>query len=552
MADMFTLNPVKHGTKIRVRLLRTSNEQLGKKKQNGLALLVLVIVLALTFTAYYFSSISVIEIQADNIQKTQNDLRHAKQALIGYALSNWRTAGGAGKLGKLPCPDYKSALEDGEQDGNCGNAYANGIGYLPWRTLGIDVSKDSSGSCLLYAVSPAYKTSPAAALNPESYGQIKTVDSAGNQQQGAIPNERLVAIIIAPGNALPGQARLNDPNIKCGSYYSNDIVDLVTAYMDDDGITDNASIASSANNTIDEFVHKYSESETLAAILNDRLITISYDEIWVPLLKDLESDNFFDTKMRNLTEALAMCLAEYANYNDNFFNPLDKKSLPWPAALDLNNNEYRNSYSYDDNADDTKGHAGRLPYQILNSNATIGNDLTQLPTPYKGFMEYSLCDGLNVSDGTTIDLTDKSGEYWNLWSNWKEYFFYALSKSYNPDNSGVDCAAGCIQLSGDRAGIVFFSGLKQTVGGVGQQRYSPPLDAAQALDGANDKDEVFNYLENNNAADFPDDAGILPPGDGGVIPMIPPLEPGRTFEPVGGTSKDIMYCINTDLKVVEC
>ncbi|MCK4674911.1 MAG: hypothetical protein KAT61_03280 [Gammaproteobacteria bacterium] len=517
------------------------NQQAGKKQQHGLALLVLVIMLALTFTAYYFSSISVIEIQADNIQNSRKNLRHAKQALIGYALSNWRTANGAGKLGKLPCPDYKSTLEDGEQDGNCGNAYANGIGYLPWRTLGIDVPKDSSGSCLLYAVSPAYKTSPAAALNPESYGQLKTVDSAGNPQQGTIPDERLVAVIIAPGNVLPGQTRLNDPNIKCGSYYSNDIVDLVNAYMDDDGITDNTDIVSSPDNTIDEFVHKYSESETLATILNDRLITISYDEIWVPLLKDLERDNFFDTKMRNLTEALAKCLAEYATYNDT---TKGKKSLPWPAALDLN--EYRNSYSYDDNADDTKGHAGRLPYQVLNSNATIGNDLTEPSAPYAGFMEYSLCNNLNVG-GTTIDLTDKDGEYWNLWSNWKEYFFYVLSKSYNPDNSGVDCAAGCIQLSVDRAGIVFFSGLKQTVGGVDQQRYSPPLDVAQALDGANDKDEVFNYLENNNAADFPDDAGILPAGDGGLA-----FEPGRTFEAVGGTSKDIMYCINTDLSVVEC
>ena len=529
---------MKPGIKKRVKLLIISNQQKSKKKQNGIALLVLVIAIALTLSVYYFSSISIVDIKVDKIEKTQNTLKNAKQALLSYALVNWRLSGEAGKIGKLPCPDENSSGIDGEQDGNCGNAYANGVGYLPWRTLGIDVPKNSSGSCLLYAVSPAYKTSPAAALNPESYGQLKTVDFAGNQQQGAIPEERLVAIIIAPGSALPGQIRLNDPAIKCGSYYSNDIVDLVTAYMDDDGITDNAGIASSANNTIDEFVHKYSESETLAGILNDRLITISYDEIWRPLLKSLNTDNFFDTKMRNLTEALAMCLAEYATYNDT---TKGKKSLPWPAALDLNNNEYRNSYSYDDNLDDTKGHSGRLPYQLLNSNATIGNNLTEPLAPYAGFMEYSLCESMSVSDGTTIDLTDKSGEYWNLWSNWKEYFFYALSKSYNPDNSGVDCAAGCIQLSGDRAGIVFFSGLKQAVGGVDQQRYSSPFDAAMALDGVDDKDEIFNYLENNNDADFPDDAGILPAGDG-----------SRTFEPVAVTSNDVMYCINTDLSVVEC
>jgi len=55
-------------------------QQPGKKKQGGLALLVLIIVLALTFTAYYFTSISVVEIQVDNVKKTRLALKQAKQA----------------------------------------------------------------------------------------------------------------------------------------------------------------------------------------------------------------------------------------------------------------------------------------------------------------------------------------------------------------------------------------------------------------------------------------------------------------------------------------
>ncbi len=125
-----------------------------------------------------------------------------------------------------------------------------------------------------------------------------------------------------------------------------------------------------------------------------------------------------------------------------------------------------------------------------------------------------------------------------MWTNWKEYFFYALSKSYNPENTGFDCTVGCIQLSGDNAGIVFFSGEKITdpVSLYVQQRFSPPLDAGLAADAVDDKDEVKNYLENNNAADFPNLTG------------------SAVYEKAGAMSNDIMYCIKTDIdmSVSEC
>ncbi len=238
---------MKPGIKKRVRLLIISNQQKGKKKQNGLALLVMVIVIFLAMSTYYFSSVSLVEVQVDKIEKTQAVLKRAKQALLDYALVNWHMAGEAGKIGKLPCPDYYiSGLADekeGEQDSNCGNAYANGIGYFPWRTLGIDITKDSSGSCLLYAVSPAYKTSPAAALNPDSYGQFIIVDNTGATLQGLLPEDRPVAVIIAPESTLPGQARESNPSTVCGSYYSNDISALIAAYLDNDGTTNNAAMA---------------------------------------------------------------------------------------------------------------------------------------------------------------------------------------------------------------------------------------------------------------------------------------------------------------------
>ena len=293
------------------------------KNQQGLVLLALVIGIVLLFSGYYFSSISVVEIKVKEVEKTQAVLKRAKQSLLDYALINWRLSGEAGKIGKLPCPDYNSSGLDGEQDGNCGGAYANAIGYFPWRTIGIDITKDSSGSCLIYAVSPAYKTSPAAALNPDSYGQFRIVDSIGAVLQGGTPNDRPVAVIIAPDFAVTGQARESNASVVCGSYYSNDIADLVAAYLDDNGDTNNAAFDPAIVNVIENFVSKYDGSSSGNNPLNDRVITISYGEFWGVIQSTITSPTFND-RMENLTEAISLCFAAYGNSNPN-------NNLPMPA-----------------------------------------------------------------------------------------------------------------------------------------------------------------------------------------------------------------------------
>ena len=510
----------------------TSNQQIGKKKQDGLVLLVLVIVIFLAISTYYFSSVSVVEIKVDKVEKTRAVLKRAKQALLDYAVANWRRAGDDGNIGRLPCPDYDSSGANGEQNGACGNAYANAIGYLPWRTLGLERTKDSSGSCLLYAVSPAYKNSPESALSPDSFGQFRLVDNLGATLQGVLPEDRPVAIVVAPGSTLPGQVRVSNAGTFCGSYYGDDIAVLIAAYLDNNGVTDNAAIDPATDNVIENIVASYPGSEDGNNPLNDQVITITHREFWLALQDSIPSAEF-DNKMEYLTEALARCLVAYADYNLINSTPVAKRSLPWPASMNVNGNEYRNSFSYDDNPDHNFGHAGRLPYQVSNSNGIIGNSLASV-----GFIEYPSCSAIIMSDFSTVNLTDKDGEYWNLWSNWKESFFYALSISYNPDNDGSGCGAGCIQLGGDKAAIVFYSGEKDGA----QQRYSPPFDAALAIDGVDDKNEASNYLENNNAADFPDNAGALPAGDG-----------SRTFEKVSA-GNDIMYCIDADINMTvnEC
>ncbi len=507
----------------------TTNYNPAKKKQEGFALLILVVVIMLVITTFYFSSISIVEIKVDSLQQTRSALKQAKQALINYAVVRQYDAGKAGRLGKLPCPDYSGNGNEGTQDGNCGNAYANAIGLLPWTTLGISALKDDNGNCLIYAVSPAYKTGPVAALNPDSYGQMKIVNEAGNVILGLVPEDRPVAVIFAPGKVLPGQNRAFDASTLCGADYGN-----LSAYLDNDGTTDNAAIDAGVDNIIDQFVQMYPGSDTSASPLNDRIITITQRELWLAL-DGIITDASFTDKMRKLTEALALCVAGYGDNN--------RGHMPMPAALDLNGGEYRKTFDYDDSGDFTKGFAGRLPYDVTQANGKLSNSNDD----YIFFNSYcNNIDLITTADIEAINFKGDSGsdacEYFDLWENWKDHFFYALSKNYrpvSPAGMNVSPAEPCTAMTPDcvrvgspyYAAIVFFAGTKQA----GQQRYSPPHDDALALDGVDDKDEVLNYLENNNAANFPDDNG------------------NKRYNPVDtATSNDIMFCIKEDMSVVEC
>jgi len=138
---------VSPGIKKQARSLMSIKQQSGKKKQGGLVLLVLVIVIALSFISYYLSDLSIIEVRVEQINKTQVALKKAKQALIDFALVDVDIdAARSGKFGFLPCPDYNlSTVTEGVQDGNCGPKDTNIVGWLPNITLGLPRLRDSTG-----------------------------------------------------------------------------------------------------------------------------------------------------------------------------------------------------------------------------------------------------------------------------------------------------------------------------------------------------------------------------------------------------------------------
>lgn len=116
--------------------------------QQGVALLILMLILLISASTVLFSMISGNNAKFERDKKTSEVLSEAKVALLSYATSvNLSHADCAGspnpascrRPGDLPCPDTNN---DGVAETSCGNStgttgQASRLGRLPWKTLGL-------------------------------------------------------------------------------------------------------------------------------------------------------------------------------------------------------------------------------------------------------------------------------------------------------------------------------------------------------------------------------------------------------------------------------
>jgi len=520
---------VRPGIKKRVRSLTINNRSFGRARHSGIALLVLMIAIALTISAYYFSSISIVDIQVNNMEVTRKALKDAKKALLSYAvmhagLNGAGTGAGSGdpgEYGYLPCPYITQALasDEGQQNTSCGGKNISSIGYLPWKSLQSGILKDGSGSCLWYAVSGSYKNwSNSELINEDTNGMFQIVDSSlvPNVIQGVQAEDRVVAIVFAPGATLAAQNRDFNNASLCGRDGTN-----VSAYLEGNASTNNATLTGVAEQ-IDQFIQASITSDTAAVPYNDYFITITRDEIWQAVMKtDLEN------KFAAAAEAVAWCLSEYVNHVDN-----PNKRLPWPAPLDLV--DYSVLTNYDDVPAAAQGYAGRFPLYINDSNGLIVTSVEDeflnpgVATPPAG----RICNSLNlpVAGLVNVDLTDEKEELRVILNNWKDHIYYSASQSYSlPDVAWTGCGASdCVEVAGTKyAAIIYFAGRKQGV-------QSRVFDTISLTD---EKNDIFNYLENGNAAIFVNDMT----GNGAYNTAVLP-------------SNDIMFCLTDSAipSVVPC
>jgi type II secretory pathway pseudopilin PulG len=472
-----------------------------RERQRGAGLLIIMVLLIVALAAALLNSLTSSTVKAARQQKTSAALAQAKAALIGYAITYGDTHSNQ-VPGYLPCPDTDGnnglqAEGIGEYSTSSCNSNPSSnqdvsvIGRLPWKTLDLSDLRDGDGECLWYAVSGTYKNNPPTGLmNWDTNGQFQV-----NAPDGTQLASQVVAVIFAPGAALPGQDRsdASTPPVApvCGGNYT------AASYLDTGTV--NTVSYNNANISTGNFIQG-----TSGGSINDQMVFITRQDIWNAVMKrtDFQPTNP-NNPLIQMTNQVALCLAKYAlgyqggpSYTHNF-----NYSMPWPAPLVLS--DYSVNTNYQDSASTL--YAGRVPYNISNSNFITTN---KFPLPGNLMTTASCGSGWTSS----IDI-------W--WNNWKDHLFYAVGKTYRPTTNQYQSCFTCVQVnsSGLYAAVVMFAG----------PRLSNQTRANKSV--------VTDYLESTNASNFPDTThGNRNYTSGAASP----------------TFNDVLYCIDSNLNVGPC
>jgi type II secretory pathway pseudopilin PulG len=428
----------------------------GPEKQRGSVLLVIMVLLIVGLAAVLINSLTLSAVKTARQQKTTAALAQAKDALIGYAVTYGDNP--AHSLpqvdGYLPCPDVNGKdLSNNPAEGvaelSCGSQNANIIGRLPWATLDLSTLRDGDGECLWYAVSGTYKNNPKTGLmNWDTNGQLQVYAPDGSQLASQV-----VAVIFAPGAALPGQDRSGAAAPVCGGNYT------AGSYLDTGTV--NTVTYNNADITTGNFIQG-----TSGGSINDQMVFITRQDIWNAVMKrtDFQPTNP-NNPLIQMTQQVASCLQKYSKYS--YFN--NNYSLPRPAPLVLS--DYSVQANYQDST--TTLYAGRVPFYFSSSNSITGKT--------------SFGDLADCGSGWTSSV-----DIW--WDNWKDHLFYAIGKTYRPTTNLYQSCGYCLQVNGSGliAAVIMFAG----------PRLIPPQSTLNQT--RTDKSVVADYLEGYNASNFPD------------------------------------------------
>ncbi|MEM7432248.1 MAG: hypothetical protein AAF351_10015 [Pseudomonadota bacterium] len=469
-----------------------------RKQQRGAALLIMMLVVLVAATATLVTRLNANDTRIGQQTNTQATLALARDALLNYARINPDMS--LGEAAKLPCPDIDASgglLEGVAHAADCGAQGVSVLGRLPWRTLGITPPKDAAGACLWYVVSGSHKdanTTSAAMINDDTTGQLQLFGiESGQIIAGIQPDERPVALLIAPMQPLQGQTRAAPAtDEQCSANFT------AGNFLDTDsgsGIS-NASISGTAD-VIDLFAIASGYSDTF----NDRIIAVMPSD-----MAEVAADRHdFLTNMRELGLAATACIADYANKNPGGVND---RRLPWPASMQLT--DYRDATFYDDT--NIGFLSGRLPDIVNDSNVQTGNSVARV-----------------LSDCDTAAVPTWTPDLQAQWQHWKDHFFYAVSESYAPSAVIPSSCGTCLTVNatGTYAAAVLFSAPR--LAALGQRRDAPPIDI-------DTRDDAANYLESTNSGNIPYSSGSV----------------DFTSQTADASFNDLLFCIDGALAVTEC
>jgi len=414
--------------------------------QCGVALLMLVFIIALVIIAYVLHSLDPVGIKNERDKKTAAALAQAKAALIAHAATQDLTPGtcttNCPRPGDLPCPDTNN---NGYAEGGCGNAagttqQANRLGRLPWRDLGLPDLRDGDGERLWYAVSNPYKNNTRfRPLNSDTLGTITLKDSNGNIIFDGT-NNGLAAVIIAPGHTLIRQDAISQVRDTANE-------NIATNYLDVALGEDNQNFIDS---NVNGFIMGTVRDASGRVIVNDQILAITRDE------------------MNQAMESRV--LAEVKNSLTTYYAGAGASSYPYPASF----------------AD----------------TSCLGNgDISSPPPPpTPNCAESALTHGRIPANpftswGSTSILRGVRNNNWFQLNAWREVIHYAVASACV--TGATACLAGA-DLTLNNA-LVLPANQKQVVLIASGSRISGQVRATNA----NKSDEV-NYLEDENFAPLND------------------------------------------------
>jgi hypothetical protein len=456
------------------------------KKQSGAILLLSTLFLS-TIASIFLINMDDTNIHNNRIYTNNEVLQQGKQALLDYAAVYYELEDNkSGKMGFLPCPDYRAGVHPaaGYSDGNCEGRDVNVIGRFPWKSMKTIPFKDDSGSCLWYALSGSFKNSSknvtTGMLNEDSKGNFTVFNSKQQKIYGNNPQDRVVAILFAPSHPYNFQNRKARDNKPCREDYDP------ASYLEKI-----ASIKNYDYNSNPHSIDNFAKTDLMEdKNINDNIITITADEIFANLISHPATQQRFTT----LSLHLAKCIAEYGKITP-------KKKLPYPVFAD-NLVDYRMNKYYTDKNNDGSKLFGRYPI-FVPATENIYN---------KGYFDIiENCSSLASNP-----------QYKQMFANYKDHFFYAVSYDHSPAGSVISPCSSCLKVnnSGSFAAVVLFANIKLDK----QTRTEPPVDV-------DEKYKLENYLEGGNR-----------------------IKNNTNFQSqtINKTFNDILYCIKTNMEVIKC
>lgn len=243
-----------------------------QKSHRGFASIVLVAMVALIGGYLIVGALNQTsnEVRMEQDVRTRDVLKEAKTALITYAAKEaWNYSASLIQPGGLPCPDTDN---DGEAEANCSVSAAQRTGRLPWKTIGTSDLRDANGERLWYGLSNNFRS---------AYGStIINSDTAGTLTvNGMAPASNLVAVVIAPGQAVQDTATLPTIQIQDRSAANINRAASYLEHTNYSGTDTYADAAPGANGVYNAAATSFNSPTQSRDFFNDRIATISQAEL---------------------------------------------------------------------------------------------------------------------------------------------------------------------------------------------------------------------------------------------------------------------------------